>query len=67
MKQTEYTLFWLTGKSEIITGITIIEAMKHAGYQNFYKDLAFFLEGDLRFEYRWNTKTLIWDIIKSKR
>jgi hypothetical protein len=65
-----YTLFWLTGKSEIVTGNTPTEAMTLAGYGGgAIRALDFYAEGDKRDKYIWNPKTNNWDsneIIKTK-
>jgi hypothetical protein len=56
-----YTLFWLTGKSELVEGNDITQAMTLAGYsQGAVKALDFHGEGDLRKQYIWDSKKSTW-------
>lgn len=57
MDKKKFTLFWLNGKSEIIEGYSIVEAINHAGYGNVaIRALDFWSEGDIRNEYRFIDK-----------
>lgn len=56
-----YTLFWLTGKSELVTGDDIANAMTLAGYsQGAIPALDFYSEGDKRKEYIWSSNQATW-------
>lgn len=58
----EFTLFWLTGKSEVVKGSDIANAMTLSGYSGgAVRALDFYAQGDVRNEYAWNTKTKNWD------
>ena len=60
-----YTLFWLTGKSEIVKGNSPAEAMTLAGYsQGAVGALDFYGNGDIRNEYIWDSETRNWEKIK---
>lgn len=64
MKKT-FTLFWLDGKSELVQGETVEQAMTNAGYGNgALKALDFYAEGDVRKEYAWDTGARNWELIK---
>jgi len=57
----EFTLFWLTGESEIIEGKNIQEAMNSAGYgQGSLGALDFFKEGSVSDDYTWIQKLHNW-------
>lgn len=57
-----FTLFWLTGDSEIIEGNTIAEAMNGAGYgAGSIAALDFHAPGDERDNYKWNKDKHTWD------
>lgn len=61
-----YTLFWLTGKAELVKGTTIADAMR--GYSSgALPALDFYAAGDLRDKYTWNTKTHGWDMTAAYR
>lgn len=48
-KTNTYTLFWLTGKTEIVKGNTHADAMRNAGYgAGAIRALDFYSEGDAR-------------------
>ena len=56
-----YTLFWLTGESEIVQGDGIAKAMTLAGYSNgAVRALDFYSEGDIREQYKWYKKEKAW-------
>jgi len=47
-----FTLFWLTGNSELVTGNTPNQAMTLAGYSNgAVEALDFYVPGDMRDRY----------------
>jgi len=57
----EYTLFWLTGQSEIVKGNTPHEAMNSAGYSGgAVRALDFYAEGDRRENWEWNKEKRNW-------
>ena len=59
--KNEYTLFWLTGKSEIVKGETPEEAMTLAGYSNgAVRALDFYSKGHKRNEYAWDSGVRDW-------
>ena len=59
--EKEFTLFWLTGKSEIVKGNKPNEAMMNAGYGGgAVRALDFYAEGDKRDEYVWNKERHSW-------
>lgn len=56
----KFTLFWLSGKREVIEGDGIASAMTKAGYgMGALRALDFFAEGDNK-EYRYDKKTSNW-------
>jgi len=62
MKVKEFTLFWLTGDSQIITGTDIANAMNSAGIGNgALRALDFHAKGDVREKYIWNRENRTWD------
>ena len=57
----EYTLFWLTGESEIVNGNTLHEAMNNAGYSiGAIRALDFYTEGDQRENWEWYKEKRNW-------
>lgn len=57
-----FTLFWLTGESEIVKGETISQAVTLAGYsQGALRVLDFYGNGDIREEYMWDNETKNWN------
>lgn len=48
-----YTLFWLSGNTEIVTGNNIAEAMLNAGYGS-ATGLDFYNYGDTRKQWDWD-------------
>jgi len=57
-----YTLFWMTGEVQIITGDTPSEAMNNAGIgQGALRALDFYSSGDKQNEYTWNREDRKWD------
>lgn len=61
----QFTIFWLSGKSEIIVGNTIKEAFTNAGYgAGALKAVDFYADGDETQFYEWNTITQTWDAKK---
>jgi hypothetical protein len=56
-----FTLFWLTGDSELVTGNTPEQAMTLAGYSNgAVKALDFYAPGDMRNCYYWDNAKRTW-------
>lgn len=61
-----YTLFWLSGETELVRGYTITEAVKSAGYnKGAIYALDFYGKGDLRDNYAWDPGAKSWEEIKS--
>jgi hypothetical protein len=60
MKKNKYTLYWLTGQREVVTGFNVAEAMTLAGYGNgALGALDFFAYGDNK-EYTWDGEKHKW-------
>lgn len=56
-----YTLFWLTGSSEVVKGDTIAQAMTLAGYGGgSVRALDFYLLGNKINEYEWDASKRYW-------
>jgi len=65
MNTLNFTLFWLTGDTQIVTGIDIASAMNNAGIGNgALRALDFYSSGDKSKEYTWNSTTRYWDKVK---
>jgi hypothetical protein len=63
MEKNKFTLYWLDGKSEVITGETAYEAMVHAGYGGgAMSALDFWAYGDNK-DYVWNKEKRKWNKI----
>lgn len=61
MDKKEYTLFWLTGETQIVTGSSPSEAMNNAGIgQGALRALDFYSEGDKRANYTWDKDKRSW-------
>lgn len=61
----EFTLFWLTGKAEIVKGKTIEDACNKAGIGNgAIRALDFYSSGDKRKDYNWDSQKRSWVSIK---
>lgn len=61
MKTKTFTLFWLTGEAQTVTGNTIAEAMNNAGIGNgALKALDFYAEGDQTEKYNWEKEQRNW-------
>jgi len=57
----KFTLFWLTGQSEIVKGNDPAEAMTLAGYSNgAVRALDFYSDGDKRDDYWWDGQARTW-------
>lgn len=57
----QYTLFWLTGESQLISGITPTDAFNNNGIGNgALRALDFWSEGDKRNSYEWDKSTRSW-------
>lgn len=62
MKQSKFTLFWLTGESQIVIGLNISDAMNNAGIGNgALRALDFYSSGDKTEDYTWNKERRSWD------
>ena len=56
-----YTVFWRDGKSELMEGANITDAIRNSGYGNgALRAIDFYTEGDKRNEYAWDTGTRSW-------
>lgn len=59
--ENTYTLFWLTGRSEIISGTTPEGAMTNAGYSSgAIRALDFYATGDKRADWVWDSERRDW-------
>lgn len=59
--EKEFTLFWLTGESEIVRGNKPNEAMMNAGYSGgAVRALDFYAKGDKRNDYVWDKNRSTW-------
>jgi hypothetical protein len=57
----KYTLYWLTGQSEVVQGKNPAEAMTAAGYSSgALRALDFYASGDEP-RYKWNAETREWE------
>lgn len=62
-----FTLFWLTGQSDIVKGTDIANAMNNAGFGGgSLRALDFYGDGDIRNEYSWNKEKRTWESEKIK-
>ena len=67
MKDKTYTIFWLTGKSQIVTGREPHEAMNNAGIgAGAIRAMDFYGEGDLRDKWEWNSDARTWTKIREQ-
>lgn len=58
----KFTLFWLTGKAEVIKGNDIANACNRNGIgQGALAALDFYAQGDIKNDYTWNPTTRSWD------
>lgn len=65
-EEKTYTLFWLTGKSELVKGSDPSIAMTMAGYgAGALRALDFYAEGDQRNEYEWIDEERTWRMKKT--
>ncbi len=56
-----FTLFWLTGNSELVTGMNIAHAMNSAGIGlGALRAMDFYEEGDKRDGYEWDGVARKW-------
>lgn len=59
----KFTLFWLTGRTEIVEGITINDAFKRKGFgYTAIRVLQFFEEGDTQSDYIWIEENRQWEL-----
>lgn len=57
-----YTIFWLYGDTQIVTGSGPLSAMHNAGIcAGALRAMDFYAEGDKRSEYIWNKAQRSWD------
>lgn len=65
MKEKTFTLFWLTGKTQIVKGYDAADAMRKAGIGGgALRVMDFYAEGDKRNEYAWDGGARSWEKIK---
>ena len=58
----DFTLFWLTGKSEVIKGTDIADAFRRAGYGGGALDaLDFYSMGNVENEHVWDKENRTWN------
>lgn len=61
MDDITFTLFWLNGKSDVIKGTGIINAMSQAGYgAGAIEALDFYAEGNMTNKYSWSSSKKTW-------
>lgn len=61
MNKTEYTLFWLTGETQIVKGTDPADAMNNAGIgKGALRALDFWHPGDVRDLYSWDEINKTW-------
>lgn len=64
MEKKTFTLFWLTGKSELVTGYDASTAMNNAGIgAGALRAMDFYAEGDKLNEYTWDERARSWEKI----
>jgi hypothetical protein len=64
---TTYTLFWLDGTNQVVTGDTFLGAVIGAGYRSeVVKTLDFYMTGDNK-DYAWNPTAHTWDKINMEK
>jgi len=57
-----FTIFWLTGRAEIIKGHSVGNAMSKAGYgAGTIRVIDFYAEGDIRGDYTWDGNKRTWN------
>lgn len=57
----KFTIYWDSGKSEIIQGKSIQVALDDAGYStNDLLSISYYTSGDTRSSYEWDTKIQKW-------
>ena len=58
----EFTLFWLTGNSEVIKGTDIADAFRRAGYgEGALRALDFYSAGNVANEHVWDKENRTWN------
>jgi hypothetical protein len=63
----KFTLYWLTGKREVITGNNLLDACMKEGYGNgAMRALDFHSEGENN-DYSWNKTTRNWDMTEEAK
>jgi hypothetical protein len=57
----EYTIFWLTGKTQIIKGNSPVEAFNNAGIgSGALRAVDFYREGNITKDYEWDSVNHTW-------
>ncbi len=64
MENKTYTIFWLTGQTQLVIGYDAVSAMNNAGIgAGAVRAIDFYAEGDKTSEYKWNSESRSWDKI----
>jgi hypothetical protein len=63
----KFTLYWLTGKKEVITGNNLLDACMKAGYSNGTIKALDFYSKDENNDYLWNKVTRNWDMTEEAK
>lgn len=62
MQTIDFTLFWLTGETQLVSGVDIASAMNNEGISNgALRALDFYAEGKQQNNYNWNRANRSWD------
>ncbi|HEY0088245.1 MAG TPA: hypothetical protein VGB37_05340 [Candidatus Lokiarchaeia archaeon] len=63
----KFTIFWLTGKTEIIEGNTPVEAFNNAGIgSGALRAIDFYREGEKVDDYKWDKENHTWIKIREE-
>ena len=68
MEEKIFTLFWLTGKTQIVKGYDPASAMNNAGIgAGALRALDFYSEGDIQKEWIWDKEVRNWEKAKEEK
>lgn len=61
-KEKTFTIFWLTGETQIVRGCDAASAMNNAGIgHGAIRAMDFYSDGDKREKYQWNKEKRTWE------
>ena len=64
----KFSVFWLTGRSELLKGSSISSAFNNAGYSaGALRALDFYAIGDVRDKWEWDKKEKRWSMIPEEK